>query len=125
MSSDDDLLQLTRKLHVSRRAVLQPEHWRPPTDVYRTREGWLVKMELAGVRPQDVSVHVSDRLLTVRGMRYDLDLTEGCRFHSLEIAYTAFERTLELPFRLEQARILTEFRQGMLLVRVLTEATHP
>ena len=28
--------------------------WRPATDVYRTRDGWMVKFELAGVEPDDI-----------------------------------------------------------------------
>src|SRR5919205_684335 len=31
--------------------------WRPRADVYRTPDGWLVKLELAGVRPdEDVTI---------------------------------------------------------------------
>ena len=25
--------------------------WQPSTDIYRTQQGWLVKLDLAGVRP--------------------------------------------------------------------------
>ena len=29
----------------------QPSMWEPAADLYRTAEGWVVKVELAGVRP--------------------------------------------------------------------------
>ena len=42
--------------------------WQPQADIYRVRDGWVVKLELAGVRPQDVSVTVrgSQLHITVR-----------------------------------------------------------
>ena len=31
--------------------VIEEKSWNPNADVYRTREGWTVKFDLAGVRP--------------------------------------------------------------------------
>jgi HSP20 family protein len=95
--------------------------WRPPADVYRIRGGWLVKLDLAGVRAEDLEVLASGRMLTVRGARRDLVIEESAHSYSMEISYSRFERTIELPQRLEAARIVTEYRDGMLLVRLLTE----
>jgi HSP20 family molecular chaperone IbpA len=41
----------------------------------------------------------------------------------MEIAYSDFERSLELPCDLGRADITTEYRDGILLVRIATEAT--
>ena len=30
--------------------------WRPAADIYRTRTGWLIKYDLAGVRPEDIEI---------------------------------------------------------------------
>jgi HSP20 family protein len=94
----------------------QRADWRPAADVYSTRRGWLVKFDLAGVRPQEIEVSVHGQRLTVRGVRRDCALDEGHRYHSLEISYNRFERTLELPCNLEAAQISTDYRDGMLLV---------
>jgi HSP20 family molecular chaperone IbpA len=40
----------------------------------------------------------------------------------MEIAYSRFERQVELPGDLQRAKIDTEFRDGMLLVRIQREA---
>src|SRR5262245_42399710 len=66
--------------------------WQPATDVYRTRDGWLVKFDLAGVRPEDIHVTVSGRELTVVGVRRDFCLDEGCYHYTMEITYSRFER---------------------------------
>ncbi|HET6883036.1 MAG TPA: Hsp20/alpha crystallin family protein [Pirellulales bacterium] len=100
----------------------QRADWRPAADVYSTRRGWLVKFDLAGVRPQEIEVLVRGQRLTVRGVRRDCALDEGCRYHSLEISYNRFERTLELPCNLEAARLSTDYRDGMLLVHLQLES---
>jgi HSP20 family protein len=95
--------------------------WHPAADVYRTRDGWLVKFDLAGVRPEEVKLSFSDHRLTVEGTRRDACLEEGCSHYRMEISYSHFERSIELPYDLERARISHEYRQGMLLVRVQAE----
>jgi HSP20 family protein len=95
--------------------------WCPAADVYRTGEGWLVKFDLAGVRPEDVALESQGRRLRVRGTRRDCTIQEGCHYYQMEIAYSDFERTLELPCDLERADVSTEFREGMLLVHISPE----
>lgn len=98
----------------------QPE-WQPSVDVYRSRNGWLVKFDLAGVHPKDVEWSVAGNSLTVRGARRDSLLEEGCRHYHMEITYSRFERRIEIPGDLSSARITTEYRDGMLLVRIQWE----
>ena len=95
-----------------------PAVWQPQVDIYRAREGWVVKMDLAGVRSQDVSITVRGSQLRVSGARYDRIVEEGWSHYAMEIAYNRFERTIELPCDLERARITMECREGMLLLYV-------
>jgi HSP20 family protein len=95
-----------------------PGIWQPQVDIYRTRDGWVVKVELAGVRPQDVAITVRGSQLSISGVRHDRIIEDGWHHYAMEIAYNRFERTLELPCDLEHARITVEGRDGMLLLRV-------
>lgn len=96
-----------------------PAVWQPQVDIYHARGGWVVKMDLAGVQPQDVSITVCGSQLRVGGVRYDRMVEEGCSYYAMEITYNRFERTIELPCDLERARITVEGREGMLLLRVI------
>ena len=96
--------------------------WRPLADIYRTRRGWLVKCEIAGVQPEDIVLRIEGSRLVLCGTRRDWSLEEGCAHYRLEISYSHFERTIELPENLDRARITTEYRQGMLLVWIEKEA---
>jgi HSP20 family molecular chaperone IbpA len=95
--------------------------WRPAVDVYRTRSGWTAKFDLAGVRLEDIDVQVAGRCLHVSGVRKDWLIQEGCHYHSLEIAYSRFERQLEFPVDLSHAAVSTDYQAGMLLVRITLE----
>jgi HSP20 family protein len=92
--------------------------WQPSADVYKTRQGWLVKLDLAGVRPDEVQVAVQGNRLLVRGVRRDWSLEEGCCHYQMEIAYSRFERTVTLPVNLEHVQVQVEHRNGMLLIHI-------
>ena len=94
--------------------------WRPAADIYRTPQGWIVKMELAGVQQEDVNVVACGSELFISGVRRDRLVEEGWSHHSMEIAYSHFERVIELPCDLDRAGISIEIHEGLLLVRVLT-----
>ena len=113
-----DLMHLMRRLFLPAAEAFRNAAWGPSTDIYRTPEGWLVKLDLAGVRPEDVNVGVAGRKLKVKGVRRDWSASSGCRCYRLEIAYSRFEREIELPAKLDPAYIDTEYRDGMLLVRM-------
>ena len=92
--------------------------WRPSADIYRTPEGWVIKMELAGVRPEDINVLASGSELFVSGVRRDRFVEEGWSHYSMEITYSRFERKIELPCALDRASLSIEYQEGLLLVRV-------
>lgn len=95
--------------------------WQPAVDVYRTSWGWMLKLDLAGVRMEDIHVHVSKRSVSVSGLRRDCTLEEGCRHYSMEITYSRFQRTVELPDDLHKADIRMDYRDGILYVRIRSE----
>jgi HSP20 family protein len=117
-----DTIQRMKALFASTELLTQTSFWQPLVDIYRTPRGWLVKYDLAGVGPDDVSLSVKGPCLTLCGVRRDCCVEEGCNQYRMEIAYSCFERTIELPDNLDQARLLMEFRRGMLLVRIEKEA---
>ena len=92
------------------------EAWVPAADVYRTPDGWLVKLDLAGVAPRDVQIASRGNALRVAGVRRDLQACRGLASYSLEINYHRFEREIRLPVSVESCVIEVESQDGMLLV---------
>jgi HSP20 family protein len=92
--------------------------WNPAADVYRTRDGWLVKLDLAGVRAEDIQITLDDRLLRVSGLRRDSFCGEGISHYQLEITYSRFEKIVQFPCNIEQAKIERDYRDGLLLLHL-------
>lgn len=120
-----DVIRLMHSLFVPAVRNCGDACWCPPADVYRTATGWAVKLDLAGVRPEDVRLHREGSRLVVTGSRRDLVVQEGHRHYCMEISYSRFERGVDLPVDLEQARLSTDYRDGMLLIRIETEESNP
>ncbi len=92
--------------------------WQPAVDIYRTPEGWKIKFDLAGVRPEDIEILVTDDKMIVRGVRRDSVITQGWSYHQLEITYSRFERVLNIPCDLTKADIRIDAVDGWLLVHI-------
>lgn len=117
-----DLIRLMHALFLPAAEGQGTTPWRPALDIGRTRTGWLIKCDLAGVRPQDVTLIGEGNRLRIRGCRRDVGGEEVQCHYRMEISYCSFERTIELPCNLARARVVTEFRDGMLLIRIQEEA---
>ena len=58
----EDMIRLMRSLFLPLARKFQEPCWRPATDVYQTPQGWLLKFDLAGVRPEEISVGICGRV---------------------------------------------------------------
>lgn len=98
--------------------TLEDIAWNPRADIYSCEEGWLIKIELAGVRMEDIRLNIEENRLIVEGFRRDIRLEEVQKSYSMEISYNRFQRTIELPGSLDEAKIITKYQDGMLIVRL-------
>ena len=92
--------------------------WCPAADVYRTKEGWIVKVDLAGVKPTDVDVIIDGDLLRISGSRRDGTCGEGVSHYQLEITYSRFEKMIRFPRSIEHASIERDYHDGLLILRL-------
>jgi HSP20 family protein len=95
--------------------------WCPAADVYRTRDGWIVKVDLAGIQPADVEIRINGPLLHINGLRRDSFCGEGISHYQLEITYSRFEKTIQFPRSIEHASILRDYNDGLLILRLHEE----
>jgi HSP20 family protein len=93
--------------------------WRPPTDVYETDESIVVKMEIAGMRDEDLEVAVQENVLMVSGIRSDS--SERRAYHQMEIQFGRFSVGIDLPARVEPDHARAEYKDGFLTVHLPKE----
>ena len=94
--------------------IPRPPAWRPPTDVYETEDAFVVRVEVAGIREDDFSIHLDGRLLTVRGVR--TDTTERRAYHQMEIRFGEFSIELEMPVAVAAEKVGAVYNNGFLLL---------
>ena len=90
--------------------------WVPPTDVYETHDAVVVKMEVPGIREENIQVQVNDNFLVIRGRRDDEDNVGRENFHLMEIRYGMFERVFRLPTNMRVPAVTALLANGFLVV---------
>jgi HSP20 family protein len=125
--------ELTRMREIGTRGREQPREeaprthasaWVPPTDIVAQGEDVLIRIELAGVAPEDVNLTFSHGILTVSGSRLTgLEDGEPVSFYVRERFYGEFRRSFTLPEGTVASSISAEFADGLVEVRVAGGAT--
>jgi HSP20 family protein len=88
--------------------------WRPPTDVYETETSVIVKIEIAGMRDEDLEVAIQGNLMLISGVRSD---SSGRRaYHQMEIPFGKFSVGVELPPSGIIEESTAEYKDGFLTV---------
>ncbi len=88
--------------------------WRPPTDVYETDNAVVIKVEVAGMRPDDFDISFADRILKIYGVRTDGQRKRSC--HCLEIPYGEFLSEVFLPGNYDTEAIEAVYKDGFLTI---------
>jgi len=99
--------------------------WRPPTDVYETADGIVVKMEVAGMRREDFTVLLDGNRLIIFGQRKSEPLPENSSFRQMEIKYTRFHREFLMPPNLAEEDVEASYQEGFLSIRIAKKAAKP
>ncbi len=94
--------------------------WYPAADVYQTPDGWLVKVELAGVSAEDIQIEIHGNVLHVAGCRKDKTCAVGLSYQQMEITYSHFEKSLEFPASIEKATLEHNYEDGLLMIYLTT-----
>ncbi len=92
--------------------------WCPSADVYQTHDGWVVKVELAGVSSDEIEIKIEGTTLTIAGCRRDTFYAESLSYHQLEITYSRYEKTLSFPCPIEGSQIERHYRDGLLILHL-------
>ena len=93
--------------------------WRPPTDVYEIESGVMVKVEIAGVRDEDLEVAVQGNLLLISGTR--ANSSERRAYHQMEIPFGKFSVGIELPASVNTEGASAEYKDGFLTISLPKE----
>lgn len=86
----------------------------PPIDAFGTKEAFVVKVALPGVKPEAVETLIEGDTLTIHGTYEEKEEKEGIGYLYRELARGEFRRSLVLPVGLKTDAALATFEHGVL-----------
>lgn len=90
--------------------------WYPAADVFKTPDGWIVKVELAGVSEDDIEIVIEGNEICIAGCRKDRSCAAGVSYQQMEITYCNFEKTLKMPATIDASKVEHKLEDGLLII---------
>jgi HSP20 family protein len=90
--------------------------WSPSVDLVERDNDYLVKVEVPGIRKDDVKITVQDNVLTIRGEKNQGKEAKDSHYHQIERSYGSFQRSFALPTGFISNKIDATYKDGILSV---------
>jgi len=88
----------------------------PPVDVYEDEHTLVLKLEVPGIKQEDLDVRVENQTLTVKGERKFEKNEKEENFHRIERRYGTFARTFTLPQTVDTNAPKASYEHGVLTI---------
>ncbi|HPC47381.1 MAG TPA: Hsp20/alpha crystallin family protein [Deltaproteobacteria bacterium] len=90
--------------------------WVPCVDIYEDDASLVIKVELPGVKREDISLDITDYVLSISGVKPSSHVEGAETFHVVERQYGHFRRTFNLPEDIDLERVEASYNAGVLEV---------
>lgn len=87
-------------------------------DIFQTAEEIVVVAPIAGVAQDDLSIAVTDEVLTIKGSRTFSFKAESTDYFTQECFWGDFSRSIILPESVDTSKVKASFKNGILTVRI-------
>ena len=95
--------------------------WIPVMDMIETATEYVVRLEVPGIHKENLDVNLTGELVTITGTRAFAPEIEGEGYLVKERAIGKFVRTIRLPTPVAEKKVLAEYRDGVLVLRLPKE----
>jgi len=103
-------------------APLTTASFAPPVDIYEDEHKIALKLEVPGMKQEDLDVRIENNLLTVRGERKFEKEEKEENFHRIERRYGTFYRAFTLPTTIDTANVKASYDSGILKLELAKKA---
>ena len=88
--------------------------WAPAIDVLEKEDKFLVKVELPGVKEEDVNVSLAGGTLTIEGEKKAESEVKKKGYYYSETSYGSFSRSITIPSTVDASKIEANYDKGVL-----------
>ena len=85
-------------------------------DVYQTENDIIVKSTIAGVKPEDLDVSISNDMLTIHGERRQEEEISEKNYYYQECYWGGFSRSIILPVEIQPDKVDASLKNGVLKI---------
>src|SRR6266481_9883979 len=86
----------------------------PPVDIYEDENKLVLKVEIPGMRQEDLDVRMENNTLTVKGERSFQTEGKEENFHRVERRYGTFYRAFTVPNTVDTEHVQANYENGIL-----------
>jgi HSP20 family protein len=92
--------------------------WAPLTDISEDEDNFVLKLDLPGIKKENVKINYENGQLSISGERKHESEKKNAKFHRVERSYGKYFRSFNLPSKIQEDKIDAEFKDGQLTITV-------
>ena len=90
----------------------------PRFDVKETKDAYVLKADLPGVKEEEIDVSLNGNMLTISGKKEEEHKEEGEQYYAMERSYGAFSRSFTLPDGADGEHVTADLKNGVLTLQI-------
>jgi len=94
------------------------KQWLPTVDISETDDQVIIRAEVPGLDKKDISITLSEGLLTIQGEKKQEKEEEKENYRFVERRYGSFSRSLRVPEGVDADKIEASYKDGVLKVAI-------
>jgi len=100
--------------------------WTPALDLYEDKDHLYVKLEVPGMKREDIDVSLHEGSLSISGERKSEERHQDAEVYRAERFFGRFQRTVTLPTPVAADRVKAQYKDGILTITLpKTEEAKP
>jgi HSP20 family protein len=100
--------------------------WNPALDLYEDKDNLYVKVELPGMKREDIDVSLHEGSLSISGERKGEEKNEDAEVYRAERFFGRFQRTVTVPTSVAVDKVKAQYKDGILTITLpKTEEAKP
>jgi len=87
-------------------------------DAYQTEDDVIIKAPIAGVKPEDLEISITDEVINIKGTRKEAEEIARENYIAQECYWGSFSRSYALPIQVNSEKATAGMKNGILTIKI-------
>ena len=92
--------------------------WNPSTDIYETKDSYVFKIEIPGIKKDDIEIDLKENILSISGEKKEDSEIKKENYHRVESFCGSFSRSFTIPKDINPKKIEATLKDGILELKI-------